>query len=94
MTPQAFKSFAKTFGDPLFWALSSTELSRLLTRFPDSASGNILAVTKKYRGSGWYKRIRSFEIDEEFRRLTDWAASQRPRIVIEIRTASGETFLM
>lgn len=94
MTRHAVKSFVKTLGDPLFWALSSAELSELLTRFPDNASGDILAMTKEYQGSGWYKRIRSLQVDEEFRRLADWAASQRPRIVIEIGTASGGTLLM
>jgi len=93
-TPPAIKSLAKTLGDPVFWALSSAELSALLTRFPDNAGGDILTMTKEYRGRGWYKRIRSLQVEEEFRRLADWAASQTPRIVIEIGTASGGTLLM
>jgi cephalosporin hydroxylase len=84
----------KTAGDPLFWARSRAEIRSLLRKHPTSLAPDVLAITKGYRGHGWYKRLSAFQVDEEFGRLADWATAQKPATVIEIGTASGATLFM
>lgn len=88
------KTRAKNAGDALFWLLSRRELRALLSRHPTGCGLDILAITKGYRGQGWYKRLGAYQVDEELGRLADWAVAQRPARVIEIGTASGATLLM
>jgi predicted O-methyltransferase YrrM len=90
----AAKHVAKVIGDPLFWPLSHREFHRLLTRHPSGHGRDVLAVTSAYRGWGWYKRLVAFQVPEEFSALCDWAVAARPRIVIEIGTATGATLLL
>ena len=90
----ALKSLVKTVGDPLFWAVSKRELDALLAQYPEPRGVDILAVTKRYRGRGWYKRLGAYQVDTELVRLADWAAACAPRNVVEIGTASGATLLM
>jgi predicted O-methyltransferase YrrM len=88
------KNLVKDFGDPLFWFLSKQELHRLLKRHPVGNSNDIVTITKQYSGQGWYKRLGALQVEEEFRKLIDWASSKKPKRVIEIGTASGATLLM
>jgi cephalosporin hydroxylase len=91
---EALKTAVKTAGDPLFWRLSDAELKRLLARYPGATADDIVTVTQQYRGWGWYKRISPYQVDQEFRQLAEWAVAERPRVVLEIGTASGGTLLM
>jgi predicted O-methyltransferase YrrM len=90
----ALKTLVKTVGDPLFWAVSKRELDALLAQHPSACGADILAVTRRYRGHGWYKRLGAYQVDAELARLADWAATCKPRHVIEIGTASGATLLL
>jgi predicted O-methyltransferase YrrM len=88
------KHVAKVVGDPLFWPLSQREFRRLHARHPSGHGRDVRAVTSAYRGWGWYKRLVAFQVPEEFDALCEWAVATRPRVVIEIGTASGATLLL
>lgn len=92
--PEPIKAVVKTLGDPLFWRLSRAELRRLMARHPVDTPDGIIAITRAYEGWGWYKRIGPYQVDLEFRNLAAWAMAQRPKVVLEIGTASGGTLLM
>jgi cephalosporin hydroxylase len=91
---EKLKSHIKNLGDPAFWSMSRRELRRLLTRHPSGHSIDILAITKCYRGHGWYKRLGAYQDDVEFAQLADWASALPLETVIEIGTASGGTLLL
>ena len=84
----------KDAGDPLFWYRSRRELRALLRRYPSGRGDDLLAITKRYHGHGWYKWLAAYQVDEEFGRLAEWAMAQQPETVIEIGTASGATLLL
>ncbi|HKU45130.1 MAG TPA: class I SAM-dependent methyltransferase [Polyangiales bacterium] len=88
------KTLVKNVADPLFWRLSRAELKRMLADHPSTAADDITTITRSYRGRGWYKVLAPYQVDEEFRQLAEWAAAQRPKVVVEIGTASGGTLLM
>ncbi|MEY4577624.1 MAG: hypothetical protein RL701_2327 [Pseudomonadota bacterium] len=90
----ALKTVAKVAGNPVFWPASRRELRELLRRYPNALGADVLAITKEYRGQGWYKRLGAYQVDAEFVRLADQMAALKPRNVIEIGTASGATLLM
>ena len=87
------KRLIKTCGDPYYWSASRRELRRLFAAHPGGTPEDILALTKQYRGQGWYKRLSAYQIDGEFTALIGWAVALRPRVVLEIGTAQGATLL-
>jgi cephalosporin hydroxylase len=88
------KEAVKTLVDPVFFALSARELDALLRRFPTGKGGDILTITKHYRGAGWHKRLTAQQVEEELFRLAEWASALKPKNVIEIGTANGATLLL
>src|ERR1700742_2681822 len=90
----ALKDRVKDLGDFWFWRRSQSELRSLLRRYPSGRGADILAISKQYRGHGWYKRLGAYQVEEEFGRLADWAVAQQPETVIEIGTAQGATLLL
>lgn len=91
---EKLKPIVKTLGDPVCWALSQREIAGLIRRYPGSRGSDIVPITTQYRGHGWYKRLGAYQVDDEFSRLADWASEVRPRVVVEIGTASGATLLL
>lgn len=91
--PVRLKDFVKNLGDPAFWLASRRELDSLLLRYPGRGPADILAITREYKGQGWYKHLGAYQIDDEFERLIEWAGAIQPRTVLEIGTGSGATLL-
>lgn len=80
-------------GDAFFWTSSRKEIRTLLERFPEGDPSSIYGVMAAYRGRGWYRRTGATQIESEFRALIDDVRLLRPRVILEIGTARGGSFL-
>lgn len=80
-------------GDGPFWKSSRREIRDLLTRFPDGTADDIFHIFSAYTGKGWYRRIGATQIEEEFRALIAEVRTIEPRVIVEIGTARGGSFL-
>ena len=68
-------------------------MRRLLTRFPDGTAECVYNVFSNYVGNGWYRRVGATQIEEEFRAFIAEVHTIGPRVIVEIGTARGGSFL-
>lgn len=80
-------------GDHFFLWKSKREIMQLLEQESSIDGKRIAEICKKSRGDGWYRRLISLQIEEEFVDLINWAKKFSPDVTIEIGTYQGGTLL-
>jgi cephalosporin hydroxylase len=88
-----FKWLMKSSLGPIFWRLSRAQLHALLDAHPDNTVESLTAVTEKYKGYGYYKRLHPFQVPWEYAQFIEFAKRIQPKVILEIGTADGGTLL-
>lgn len=76
----------------LHLAQAKASLSVLL-RLRGESPEALVAITEEFKGRGWFREIRSWQVPSEFIAMVKWAMEQRPANILEIGTAKGATLL-
>jgi cephalosporin hydroxylase len=88
-----FKWTVKSSLGPIFWPLSRAQLRKLVAAHPDDSAESIKAIAYQYKGFGYYKRLKPFQVEYEYTRFIEFVRGIKPKVVVEIGTADGGTLL-